>query len=50
MIRQVDSTTKILIVDSYTYDIIFSIFTRNELTNENICKIIIILPFIKTFE
>lgn len=36
MIRQVDSTTKILIVDSYTYDIIFSIFTRNELTNENI--------------
>jgi len=36
MIRQVDSSSKILIVDSYTHDIIFSIFTRNELTNENI--------------
>jgi len=36
MIRQVNSSSKILIVDYYTHDIIFSIFTRNELANENI--------------
>jgi len=36
MIKQVTSKSKILLVDSYTHDIIFSIFTRNELANENI--------------
>ncbi|ORX46023.1 Sec1-like protein [Piromyces finnis] len=36
MIRQVNSSSKILIVDYYTHDIIFSIFSRSELANENV--------------
>jgi syntaxin-binding protein 1 len=36
MIRQVKSNSKIMLVDSYTHDIIFSIFNRTELNNENI--------------